>query len=74
MPSAEILSAVLQTVYAAPAAPELWPQFLTQFTGLLGLSGSGILCHNLENEGHGFSSSFGVDPGLLELYRALRNT
>jgi DNA-binding CsgD family transcriptional regulator len=67
-PSAEALSNLLLTLYAAPSRPELWPRFLTDFTTLLGLPGAAILHQDLAREKYGFSIACGIDPAAQVSY------
>jgi DNA-binding CsgD family transcriptional regulator len=67
-PSAESLSNLLLTLYAAPSQPDLWPRFLTDFTTLLGLPGAAILHQDLAKEKYGFSVACGIDPAAQVSY------
>jgi DNA-binding CsgD family transcriptional regulator len=67
-PSAEALSNLLLTLYAAPAQPDLWSRFLTDFTTLLGLPGAAILHQDLARERYGFSIACGIDPAAQISY------
>lgn len=69
MVSAEVLSRLLLKLYAAPNRPELWPEFLVEFTGLLGLPGAAILYHDMKNEQYGLHTGTGVDPEAQLLYQ-----
>ncbi|HEY6618337.1 MAG TPA: helix-turn-helix transcriptional regulator [Steroidobacteraceae bacterium] len=67
-PSADAVSNLLLTLYAAPSQPELWPRFLSDFTTLLGLPGAAILHQNLAKEKYGFSVAIGIDPAAQISY------
>jgi PAS domain-containing protein len=68
MPSARVLSRLLETLYAAPCSPELWPEFLNQFAALLDVSAAGILYQDLERADYGFHATIGVDPASIGPY------
>ena len=61
-PSAEQLSKLLLTLYAAPASPELWPKFLSELSELLGLGGAAILFQNLSQPYINLQAVVGTDP------------
>jgi DNA-binding CsgD family transcriptional regulator len=67
-PSAEALSSLLFTLYAAPTRPDLWATFLTDFTRLLSLPAAAILHQDLARQKYGFACAVGIDPGELSLY------
>ena len=74
MVSAESLSRLLYTLYAASTSPELWPQFLQEFTRLMGCSGGGIVQHDMENQKFGLQAHVGLDPAGVALYQAYYGT
>jgi DNA-binding CsgD family transcriptional regulator/PAS domain-containing protein len=49
-PSAEALSKLLSTLYAAPAQPELWNQFLKECTELLGPPAAALLPRDMARD------------------------
>ena len=67
-PTAENLSKLLLTLYAAPMRPELWRIFLKEFTTLLGLPAAAILHQDLAREKYAFGISSGMDPVGESLY------
>jgi DNA-binding CsgD family transcriptional regulator len=67
-PSAEALSKLLLTLYAAPTQPELWGRFLTEFTQLVGLPAAAILHQDLARDKYGFGVAVGVDPAAQADY------
>ena len=67
-PSAQTLSKLLLTLYAAPARPELWHAFLREFSGILGVAGAAILHQDLVRKRYGFSATFGIDPVAEQEY------
>lgn len=67
-PSAESLSKLLLTLYAAPLQPDLWSKFLTDFAAILELPGAAILHQNPAKEKYGFSIACGIDPTAQRLY------
>jgi len=67
-PSAEALSKLLSTLYAAPTQPELWNRFLEELIELLGSPAAAILHQDLGREPHGFSAAAGVDPAAQSSY------
>jgi PAS domain-containing protein len=67
-PSAEALSKLLLTLYAAPAQPQLWGRFLTEFTQLVGLPAAAILHQDLARDKYGFGVAVGVDPAAQAAY------
>ena len=72
--SAESLSRLLYTLYAASTSPELWPHFLQEFTRLMGVSGGGIVQHDMENQRFGLQTHVGLDPAGVALYEAYYGT
>jgi DNA-binding CsgD family transcriptional regulator len=67
-PTAENLSKLLLTLYAAPMRSELWSVFLKEFTALLGLPAAAILHQDLAREKYAFGISSGMDPAAESLY------
>jgi DNA-binding CsgD family transcriptional regulator len=67
-PSAEALSKLLSTLYAAPTQPELWNRFLEELIELLGSPAAAILHQDLGREHHGFSAAVGIDPEAQSSY------
>jgi DNA-binding CsgD family transcriptional regulator/PAS domain-containing protein len=74
MVSAEALSRLLYTLYAAPTSPELWPKFLQEFVHLMGVSGGGIVQHDMEQQKFGLSTFVGLDPAGVALYEKYYGT
>ncbi len=74
MVSAEALSRLLYTLYAAPTSPELWPKFLEEFVHLMGVSGGGIVQHDIEQQRFGLSTFVGLDPAGVALYEKYYGT
>ena len=70
MVSAEALSRLLYTLYAAPTSSELWPTFLQEFIGLVGVSGGGILSHNTDQQRSSLKAYVGLDPTANSLYES----
>jgi DNA-binding CsgD family transcriptional regulator len=62
------LNDVLIMLYAAPAAPEVWPRALAGVTDLLGLSASAIVRTDLTCRANSVYISQGVDPEVERLY------
>jgi hypothetical protein len=54
------LSDLLQTLYAAPTQPELWHDFLREFSKALNLTGAAILHQDLERGEYNAEYAFGV--------------
>jgi DNA-binding CsgD family transcriptional regulator/PAS domain-containing protein len=74
MVSAEAVSRLLYTLYAAPTSPELWPTFLQEFVNLMGVSGGGIVQHDMEQQKFGLSTFVGLDPAGVALYEKYYGT
>lgn len=68
MVSAQRLSEILHTLYATSAAPELWPQFLQQFSNLIGVSGAAIVHHDMGNRRYALNTYVGLDPAGVKEY------
>jgi DNA-binding CsgD family transcriptional regulator len=66
--SVEALSRLLHTLYSAPACPELWPQFLKEFVGLLGVKSAAILHQSERRLNYGFNAVAEFDPEEVRVY------
>ena len=74
MVSPESLSRLIYTLYAASTSPELWPNFLQELTRLMGVSGGGIVQHDMENQRFGLQTHVGLDPAGVALYERYYGT
>jgi DNA-binding CsgD family transcriptional regulator/PAS domain-containing protein len=63
-------SDLLNSIYAAPASPELWPSVLTKLGDALGLNACAIVHTDLNNQANSIYVSNGVDPDVERLYAA----
>jgi DNA-binding CsgD family transcriptional regulator/PAS domain-containing protein len=68
MVSAEALSRLLYTLYAAPTSPELWPTFLQEFIGRVGVPGGCIVYHDTNQQQSSLTAYVGLDPTANSLY------
>jgi DNA-binding CsgD family transcriptional regulator/PAS domain-containing protein len=60
MPSSKKVSDLLHMLYAAPTQPELWQDFLQEFSKAVNLTGAAILHQDLERGEYNAEFAFGV--------------
>ncbi len=68
MISAETLSRLLHKLYSAPSVPELWPEFLSELSSILKLTGAAILHHDMQHDKYNVELASGSDPSWRNLY------
>lgn len=69
MNSTRVLSNLLHTLYAAPTQPELWPEFLREFSKALKLTGAAILHQNLARGEYNAEYAFGAAADGAPMYQ-----
>jgi DNA-binding CsgD family transcriptional regulator len=68
MISVEALSRLLHTLYGAPSYPGLWPQFLKEFVGIVGVKAAAILYQDEERLNYGLNAVTEFDPEEVRVY------
>lgn len=74
MISGREISDILQILYAAPTKPELWHDFLQQFSRTLSLTGAAILHQDLERGQYNAEYAFGVAAEGAPMYQRYYGT
>jgi DNA-binding CsgD family transcriptional regulator/PAS domain-containing protein len=69
LPSSEVLSELLDGLYAAAADPALWDSFLQELAHNTRASSAALLMYDASQEVYALSSSFKLDPEGARLYQ-----
>ena len=73
LPSKQVLSQILGSLYDAAANPNLWDIFLREFVQPAHANSAALLMHDLKNGQHNIIRQFGIDPDDVRNYYNIAN-